>query len=154
MNVSNFKDTNIKNNLTAEQEQTRPVVDRFFLVQLNKYQQLKGPSVVYFNQGLGATHSKRWLKQSFSAFFVLKTKKSKKFAAKFCKKQIFLSLHQNPGRLFDSQKFKQHRNWTKFHLFFFQRFGRQVWLRQGRYTFIKYFYKRLRRFLHLFSAPF
>ena len=57
--------------------------------------------VVYCDQCLGAAHSKRWSKWSFSAFFVLK---SKKFAAKFCKKHVFLSLHQNTARRFYSQK--------------------------------------------------
>ena len=44
-------------------------------------------SVVYFNQHLGAAHSKCWSKKLFSANFVLK--KSNKFAAKFCKKHVF-----------------------------------------------------------------
>ena len=39
------------------------------------------------------------------AYFVQKSfKKSKKFAAKFCPKHVFLSLHQNAGQLFYSQK--------------------------------------------------
>ena len=41
------------------------------------------------------------LKQHFCC---KKAEKSKKFAANFCKKQFFLSLHQNAGRLFYSQK--------------------------------------------------
>ena len=48
--------------------------------------------VVYFNQHLGAAHSKCWSKYVFLAFFVLKSyenAKSKKFAAKFSKKQAF-----------------------------------------------------------------
>ena len=40
----------------------------------------------------------------FQRFLCKKAKKSKKFAAKFCKKHVFLSLHQNAGRLFYSQK--------------------------------------------------
>ena len=45
--------------------------------------------VVYYDQHLGAGHSKRWLKQSFTAFFMAKSckkdKESKKFEAKFSK---------------------------------------------------------------------
>ena len=35
-------------------------------------------AVVYFDQCLGAAHSKHWLKYSFSMFFVLKAEKCKK----------------------------------------------------------------------------
>ena len=52
--------------------------------------------VVYYDQHLGAGHSKRWLKQSFTAFFMAKSckkaKESKKFAAKFQKKLVFLGI--------------------------------------------------------------
>ena len=44
---------------------------------------------VYFYQRLGAAHSKRLSKQSFSAFFCNKARKSKKFSANFCKKHVF-----------------------------------------------------------------
>ena len=40
----------------------------------------------------------------FSIFWAKKLKKSNKFARKFSKKHVFLSLHQNAGRLFYSQK--------------------------------------------------
>ena len=40
----------------------------------------------------------------FHFFFAKKLKKSKKYAANFCKKHVFLSLHQNAGPLFCSQK--------------------------------------------------
>ena len=49
-------------------------------------------AVVYFNQRLDATHSKRWLKYVFSLFFgarKLKKCKKEKFAAKFNKKNVF-----------------------------------------------------------------
>ena len=62
------------------------------------------PFVVYFDQFLGAAHPKSWLKSSFSAKKAEKREKSKKFAAKFIKKHVFLSLHQNAGLLFYSQK--------------------------------------------------
>ena len=45
----------------------------------------------------------------FQRFLLQKAKKSKKFAANFCKKQVFLSLHQNAGRLFYSQKNSKQR---------------------------------------------
>ena len=41
---------------------------------------------------------------NYQHFLCKKAKKSKKFAAKFCKKQVFLSLHQNAGWLFYSLK--------------------------------------------------
>ena len=44
------------------------------------------PTVVYFDQRLCAAHPKRWSKQSFSAFFL---QKSKKIVANFCKKHFF-----------------------------------------------------------------
>ena len=50
-------------------------------------------SAVDFNQRLGAGHTKRWLKSSFSAKKAEKKaekrEKSKKFAAKFIKKHVF-----------------------------------------------------------------
>ena len=56
------------------------------------------PFVVNFDQRLGAAHAKCRSKQSFSVFFLqksLKTQKSKKFTAKFCKKkQFFLGIKQ------------------------------------------------------------
>ena len=48
-----------------------------------------GLSVVYFDQRLGAAHSKRWLKKSFSVFFMQKSLKRKKFSTNFCKKTGF-----------------------------------------------------------------
>ena len=59
--------------------------------------------VVYFDQCLGAAHSKRWSKLSFSGFLLQKPKKSKKFAENFSKKQVFLSVHQNAGRLLNKR---------------------------------------------------
>ena len=43
-------------------------------------------------------------KSHFQHFYSFFLEKSKKFAANFSKKQVFLSLHQNAGRLFYSQK--------------------------------------------------
>ena len=60
--------------------------------------------VVYFNQLLGAAHSKSWLKQSFSVFLTTKNLKKAKF---FAKKHVFLSLHLNAGLLFYSQECTQ-----------------------------------------------
>ena len=39
--------------------------------------------VVYFDQRLGAAHSKRWSKSSFSAFWLQKTLKKQEFCSKF-----------------------------------------------------------------------
>ena len=57
-----------------------------------------------FQPAFGAGHPKRWSKKSFSALICKKAKKSKKFAANFGKKHVFLSLHPNAGRLFYSPK--------------------------------------------------
>ena len=38
--------------------------------------------VVYFDQRLGAAHSKRWSKSSFSAFLLQKTSKKQEFCSK------------------------------------------------------------------------
>ena len=45
-----------------------------------------------------------------------KSKKSKKFAANFCKKHIFISLYQNAGRLFYSPKNEFFSLRTRFYL--------------------------------------
>ena len=55
--------------------------------------------VVYFNQRLGAAHSKRLWKESISTFLLQKTFKK---ARNFSKKQFFLSLDPNAGRVFYS----------------------------------------------------
>ena len=49
--------------------------------------------VVYFHQHLGAAYS------HFQHFICKKAEKSNKFAAKFSKKSLFLSLHQNAGQV-------------------------------------------------------
>ena len=47
-------------------------------------------SVEYFDQRLGAAHSKRWSKESFSAFFVLKSfKKARHLQQNFAKNTFF-----------------------------------------------------------------
>ena len=49
-------------------------------------------SVVYFDQHLGAAHSKHWSKYAFVTFLLKiakKMQKRKKFAAKFSKKCFF-----------------------------------------------------------------
>ena len=48
---------------------------------------VKPPNVVYFDQHLGAAHSKRWLKYAFSCFGG-KMEKSKKIEAKLSKKNV------------------------------------------------------------------
>ena len=62
--------------------------------------------VVYFGQLLGAVHFKRLSKSLFLTVFcakkLKKMQKSKKFAAIL--KNVFLSLHQNAGQVFYSQK--------------------------------------------------
>ena len=61
------------------------------------------PFVVNFDQRLGAAHAKCRSKHSFSVFFLqksLKTQKSKKFTAKFCKKKTVF-----PGNKTIDQRF-------------------------------------------------
>ena len=51
-------------------------------------------SVVYFDQGLGGGHPKRWSISHFQRFFVLKSwkkQKSSKFGIKLSKNKVFLS---------------------------------------------------------------
>ena len=48
-----------------------------------------GLSVVYFDQHLGAAHSKRWSKKSFSAFFVLKSLKKQEICSKILQNTHF-----------------------------------------------------------------
>ena len=66
--------------------------------------QIHGMSVLYFNQHLGATDSKRWSKYTFSMCFCLKAEKRRKFVAKFGQKCFFLTLHWNPGQVFFWEK--------------------------------------------------
>ena len=50
------------------------------------------PTVVYFDQRLGAGHSNRWSKYAFLTFLCQKAKKgekSKEFSATFIKKLVF-----------------------------------------------------------------
>ena len=51
------------------------------------------PSVVYFDQRLGAAHSKRWSKSSFSAFLLQKYLKKQEFCSKF---QQYFTLFKLP----------------------------------------------------------
>ena len=55
-----------------------------------------GECVVYFDQHLGAAHSKYWSKYAFSAEKAEK-KNGKKIEAKFRKLTDFLSLHPEAG---------------------------------------------------------
>ena len=64
-------------------------------------------AVVYFDQRLGARTPFAGWNSHFQHFCCKKTKKSKKFVSNFSKKQVFLSLHQNAGQLFYSQKTHQ-----------------------------------------------
>ena len=51
--------------------------------------QIHGMSVLYFNQHLGATDSKRWSKYTFSMCFCFKAEKRRKFVVKFGQKCFF-----------------------------------------------------------------
>ena len=50
---------------------------------------LSTSSVVYFDQRLGAAHSKRWSKKSFSAFLVLIALKKQEICSKILQKKMF-----------------------------------------------------------------
>ena len=75
--------------------------------------------VVYFDQLLGAAHPKSWSKSSFSAKKAEKMRKKQEICCKIHQKTRFLSLHQNAGLLFYSQK-NEHlecaapKRWSKY----------------------------------------
>ena len=61
-------------------------------------------SVVYFNQRLGAAHSKTLVKKVIFSAFNSKKLKKQEICIKILQKTRFLSLHQKAGWLFYSQK--------------------------------------------------
>ena len=68
---------------------------------LKELDSLAGVCVVYFDQGLGAAHSKRCV---IFSIFIGKSLKKQEICSKILQKKIFLSLHQKAGRLLITQK--------------------------------------------------